>query len=88
MSFSISLFMYQPYYFIVAGYIQPSILEKRFEKGDQDGFLDCHWFITTSRKKVYFRDIGAKAASDDDLARLFQEVYDRHHDEDHSVNFI
>lgn len=66
-------------------YIQPGLLVKRFEKDDIDGFLDRHLVVTTSRKKVYFRDIGAKAKEGDDLATLFQEVYNRHHQDDHKV---
>ena len=61
------------------GYIQPDVLKARFEKRDNDGFLDRHWVSVTTRKKTYFKEIGAIANDDLDLSKLFVEVYKRHH---------
>ena len=40
----------------------------------------------TTRKKVYFKDIGPKAKEGQDLAALFEEVYKRHHGEGNKVS--
>lgn len=65
---------------IIVGFLQPALLQKRFEKGDADGFLDRHWVAITQRKKVYFEEIGPKATDGLDLTTLFREVFSRHHD--------
>lgn len=71
--------------YCLTGYIQPGLLEKRFEKQDYDGFLDRHLVVTTYRKTVLFGDIETKTDNGTNLTALFQEVYRRHHNEDHRV---
>ena len=69
-----------------AGYIQPQLIQARFDHTDDDGFLDRHWFSTTNRKKVYFKDIGKKADKDQSLTRLFLAVFKAHHGENNEVS--
>lgn len=71
--------------YCLTGYIQPGLLERRFEKQDYDGFLDRHLVVSTCRKTVLFGDIEKKADKGTKLTALFQEVYRRHHNEDHRV---